>query len=145
MSDAPSPRPLMSDETVLPAECGRQLGLAVLAVMKMLGKESMQVDEDDDVGLIKLARVGSGLVIVERYGDPAKGKPHRYTCYRIAEAKPGGLFKLDPDAVLFVLHEQGFYSPPDWELDCIIDPRAWFNTVMVEIHLALEPVAPRAN
>jgi hypothetical protein len=47
----------MSDESVLPPECGRALGLAVLAVMKMLGAESMQVDEDDDVGLIKIASV----------------------------------------------------------------------------------------
>ena len=26
-----------------------------------------------------------------------------------------------------VRHEQGFYSVPDWEFDCIIDPRAWFK------------------
>jgi len=84
-------------------------------------------------------------VIVERYGDPAKGKPHRFTAYRVKKRKPGELFQLDPRCALFVLHETGLYSPPDWHLECIHDARAWFNTVMVEIHLALEPVAPRAN
>jgi hypothetical protein len=79
VSDAPSPRPLMSN-----------------------GVESMHIDEDDDVGLIKIARVGSELVIVERYGDPAKGTPHRFMCYRVKQRKAGELFQLDPRCALFV-------------------------------------------
>jgi hypothetical protein len=66
------------------------------------GVESMHIDEDDDVGLIKIARVGSELVIVERYGDPAKGTPHRFMCYRVKQRKAGELFQLDPRCALFV-------------------------------------------
>jgi len=39
------------------------------------------------VGLIKVARVGSELVIVERYGDLAKGKPRRFTAYRVKKSR----------------------------------------------------------
>jgi len=53
--------------------------------------------------------------------------------------------QLDPADVLFVLRVQGFYSSPDWELDCILDPCAWYNSVMVEMHVALVPVAPRSD
>jgi hypothetical protein len=110
----------------------------------MLGVESTQVDEDDGVGLIKLARVGPDLVIVERQGA-AKGKPHRYTCYRVDATERGVPFRLDPARVLFVLHEQGFYTPPDWHLQLVQDPHQWFNETMGAIHVALEPVAPRPN
>jgi hypothetical protein len=36
---------------------------------------------------------------------------------------PGEPFKLAPARVLFVLHEKGFYRPPDWHLQLIEDPR----------------------
>jgi hypothetical protein len=45
--------------------------------------------------------------------------------------------------VLFILEEQHFASPPDWHLRCI--DGAWFNSVITQIHVALAPVAPRAN
>jgi hypothetical protein len=50
-----------------------------------------------------------------------------------------------PHSVLFVLHEKHFAHPPDYHIECVHDPRAWYNSVMVEIHTALGPVAPRAN
>jgi len=81
----------MSDELVLAPEWGA-LGFAVFAIIKMLGAESMRLDEDDNAGLIKLARVGLELVIAERPGDPKKGKPHRYTCYRVDATERGELF-----------------------------------------------------
>ena len=46
---------------------------------------------------------------------------------------------------LFVLHEKHFGRPPDYHIQCIHDPCAWYNWVMVEILLALEPVASRPN
>jgi hypothetical protein len=46
---------------------------------------------------------------------------------------------------LFVLHEKHFGRPPDYHIQCIHDPCAWYNWVMVEILLALEPVALRPN
>jgi hypothetical protein len=136
----------MSDEQpALPLEFGRHLGRACIAVMKHLGGETVQVDEDDDVSLIKLARVNSQLVIVERPGDPAKGRLHRYTAYRYEEPEPGEPFKLDPKCVLFVLSEEHFASPPDWRLQLVEDPHSWFNWVTAAIHEALAPVAPLVN
>jgi hypothetical protein len=139
MSDA------QSDAPALPFEHARHLGLAVLAVMKHLGADVLELDEDDAPQLIRLARVGKRLVIAERDGDRTTSRPHRYTAYRCDEVEPGGVFKLDPASVLFVLHEQGFYSPPDWHLELIEDPRGWFNETVAAIHLALEPVAPWVN
>jgi hypothetical protein len=124
----------MSHKTDLPPECGKMLGLAVHAAMTMLGGETMLVDEDDNVTLIRLARVGTQLVLIERPGDPATGQLHDFTGYRIAEAEPGEPFKLDAGGVLFMLREQGFYSPPDWHLELIEDPRGWFNATMAPIH-----------
>lgn len=128
----------MSDaEPVLPLPCGRALGLAVLAAVKLLGAETVQIDEDDDVTLIRLARIGARLVIVERAGDRTTSRPHRFTGYEIDETEPGAPFRLDPDRALFVLHEQHFATPPDWHLQLVRDPRRWFNEVMASIHEAL--------
>ena len=41
-------------------------------------------------------------------------------------------------------HLISLYSPPDWSSKASTI-HAWYNSVMVEIHLALEPVTPRAN
>ena len=122
----------MSHESVVPPECGRALGFAVVSLMEMLVTETMHVDEHD-VELIKLARVGPRLVIV--------GESHRYTCYHVDATTERGEFRLDPARVVFVLHQTGF----DWDVECIRDPRAWYNSVMVEIHMALKPVAPLPN
>lgn len=48
-------------------------------------------------------------------------------------------FKLDPERALFVLHERGFYRPPDWRLQLIHDPQVWFSATLAAIHQALEP------
>jgi hypothetical protein len=103
----------------------------------MLGGERMEIDEDDDVALIKVARLSKTLAIVERPGNPAKGKPHRFTAYRVDEAEPGEWFKLDPARALFLLHARGFYSPADWHLELIEDPRNWLNEMMAAIDAAL--------
>jgi len=34
-------------------------------------------------------------------------------------------------ATLFVASGQGFYTPPDWQLDLIQDARLWFNDLML--------------
>jgi hypothetical protein len=75
-------------------------------------------------------------VIVERPGDKAKGKRHRFTAYRVDATKRGVLFRLDPAHVLFALHETGFYSPPDWHLQLMRDPHEWFNETIAAIHAA---------
>jgi hypothetical protein len=112
----------------------------------MLGGETLLVDDlDDDVRLIKLARIGSWLVMVERPGDRARSKPHRFTAYGIDAAETDELFKLDPGCVLFVLHDTHFARPADYNLQLVQDPREWFNEVMAAIQVALEPVAPRPN
>jgi len=142
----------MSDATSeMPPACARELQIAVLGCMQMLGGEAMFLDEDDDFapGAVRLARIGpmrSGLALVlcERPGDRAKGKPRRFTMYEVAETEPGVPFKLDPAAVLFILAEQGFWTPPDWSLTCLIDPRAWFNETMTALWAALEPVLSAA-
>jgi hypothetical protein len=136
----------MSDEMVLPPACGRALQIAVMGCMQMLGGEALMLADEveDDLVLIKLARIGSQLVLCERPGEPAKGKPHRFTMYSVAEIEPGKPFKLDPDAALFVMAEQGFYAPPDWEVTLLHDPRLWYNPTMNALWAALKPLLPTA-
>ena len=55
------------------------------------------------------------LALVERPGDRAQGKPQRITAYVTDGSEPGQAFKLDPDRALFVISEQGFWTPPDWD------------------------------
>jgi len=62
----------------------------------------------------------------------------------VDEIEPGTPFRPDPDRALFILSEAGFYSPPDWQLTCLIDPRIWFNVMLAARHPALEPVLPAA-
>ena len=57
----------------------------------------------------------------------------------------GEAFKLHPDRALFVLSEEGFYTPLDWRLTLLVGPQLWFNWVMAAIHAALEPFALRPN
>ena len=132
--------------SVLPPECGRELMVATLAAVRQLGGEAMFLDEDDDFapGVVRLARIALWLVLCERPGDRATGKPRRITAYQVAETEPGVPFKLDPEAALFVLHEQGFYRPPDWSLTLLHDPREWFNLMMQALWTVLEPVLPAA-
>jgi len=126
-------RAAMSDATSeLPAECVRELRIAVLACAKMRGGAVMFLDEDDDFApdAVRLARIGSHLVLCERPGDRQTSRPRRFTMYEVAETEPCVPFKLDPARALFVLAEQGFYTPPDWSLTCLIDPRIWYNGTM---------------
>jgi hypothetical protein len=113
--------------------------------MKMLGTEATLTGEDDNAAPGKLARVGPRLVIAERFGDRAKSRPHHFMAYRVDPGEPSDAGTLGAGRVLFILQAKHFASPPDYHLHCICDPRAWFNTVMVEIHLALEPVSRHAN
>jgi len=125
----------------LPAECVRELTIAVLGAMNALGGEMMFLDEDDDFapGVVRLARIAPWLVLCERPGDRAKGKPRRYTAYQVAAAEPGQPFKLDPDRALFVLSEKGFYAPAYWDLTLLQDPR------LGALLAALAPVLPAAT
>jgi len=129
----------------LPQGCARELQIAVPGCMKAPGGETMFLDEDDDFapGVVKLAVIRPRLAIVERPGERAKGKPRRFTAYQIAEM-PCTPFKLDPDRALFVLSEQGFYTPPDWSLTLLRDPREWFNATLTTLDAALEQVLPVA-
>ena len=86
------------------------LNLAVHAIMKHLGGEAMEVDEEDNLGLLRLARVGPKFAIVERFGDRAKNRPPGFALYRIAEER-GGAFKIDPQYLDFVLQRQHFRRP----------------------------------
>jgi len=124
---------------LLPPSCARELQIAVMGCMHALGGEAMFCDEDDDFepGTVRLARIGD-LVLVERLGDRAKGKPRRFTAYQVDPGEPGVPFRLDPDAALFVLSEAGFYTPPDWELTLLHDPHEWFNETLIALHVALE-------
>jgi hypothetical protein len=126
---------------VLPPECARELQIAVMGCMRALGGEALMLADDveDDLVLIKLARIGSRLVLCERPGDRAKGKPHRFTGYLTDEVVPGRPFRLDPDRALFVLSERGFYRPPDWHLTALADPRCWYNDLMQTLWAALAP------
>jgi hypothetical protein len=122
----------------------RELTVALLAAMKALGGEALMLADDveDDLVLIKLARIGSQMVLCERPGDQAKGKPHRFTLYLTDEVVPGRPFRLDPDRALFVLSERGFYRPPDWTLSVLIPPERWYNDLMQTLWAALAPVLP---
>jgi hypothetical protein len=126
----------------LPAAFGRALSFAVLAATKQLGSDAIMVvdDEEDDIAIIRIARIGSRMVLVERPGDQVKSKPRRLTAYDIDAPERGGFFKLDPDRALFVLSELGFYRPPDWQFTLPSDPRLWFNATLVALHAALAPV-----
>ena len=102
----------------------------------------MFLDEDEDFapGTVRLARIGPRLVLCERPGDRAKGKPRRFTAYQVDEIEPGVPFKLDPDAASFVLSERAFYWRSDWELTLLADPAFRYNDLMLTIWAALEPL-----
>jgi hypothetical protein len=129
----------MTKRPDLPAECVRELTIAVLGCMKALGGEAMLIGEDGEPSLIKLARIKPRLVLAERPGDQATSRPRRITMYRTAGLTPGEPFKLDPDAALFILHKKGFYRPPDWHLTALADPRCWYNDLMQTLWAALAP------
>jgi hypothetical protein len=124
----------------LPPQCVRELTVATLGCMQALGGEAMLIGEDGEPSLIRLARIKPRLVLTERPGDHATSRPRRITMYRTAELTPGEPFKLGPDAALFILHEKGFYRPPDWHLIVLEDPRRWYNATMLTLWAALEPV-----
>ena len=134
----------MCDEMTLPAECGHMLSLAVLAVMQNLSSETIEVDEADNLGPLKLARVGPKLAIVERFANRAKSRPHGFAAYRIEEERDGA-FKIDPMNMLFVLQVKHFDTLPEYHLQLIQDPHTWYNSVVTAIHVALERIGPRPN
>ena len=131
----------MSDVPALPPELARHLGLACVAVINKLGADAWLAGEDGYMAPGKLARVGPSLVIVERPADRARSRPHHFVAYRVDETEPDRSGELDAGHVLFVLPEQHFASPPEWRLRCIADPHIWCESVVIEIHLALEPFA----
>jgi hypothetical protein len=61
----------ISDAT-LPPECGRMLGLAVLAAMQDLGAEAILAGDDAAWRPARFALVSPTLVIVERQADRAR-------------------------------------------------------------------------
>src|SRR5215471_16609450 len=135
----------MSEEP-LPPELARHLGLACFAVINKLGVDAWLASEDGRVTKGKLARVGENLVIVERPGDRARSRPHHFVGYRVDETEPDLSGELNQAHALFVLQERHFDSPPEWHpLRCVQDPRIWCESVVVEIHLALEPFATLLN
>jgi hypothetical protein len=85
-------------------------------------------------------KISPRLVIIERLGDREKGKPRGLIAYQVDNVKIGKPFSLDPAHALFVLHKKGFYSPPDWRLGLLRPPRLWFDTTMLALWGALEPV-----
>jgi hypothetical protein len=107
----------MTEASALPPECGRALQIAVMACMQTLGGDALMLADDveDDLVLIKLARIGPRL----RRGNSSS-------------------------SILFVMAEQGFYAPPDWELALLHDPRLWYNPTMKALWAALEPLLPAA-
>jgi len=109
----------------------------------------MFLDEADDFApaVVKAACLGRGphLILIKRPGDHAKAKPRRFTAYQIDAPAPGQWLRLDPYRVLFIPHEKGFYTPPDWHLELLQDARLWFNQTLMALHAALEPVASCAN
>jgi len=50
----------MTEASALPAECGRELQIAVITCMRTLGGEVMLLDEVDDFapGVARLVRIG---------------------------------------------------------------------------------------
>jgi len=120
---------------------------ATLGCMQLLGSEALMLADDveDDLVMIKLVRIRPRLVIAERPGDRAKGKPHRFTAYLTEQIEVGRPFKLDPDAALFVLDETGFYRPPDWDLTLLQNPSLWFNATLTALYVALAPVLPAVD
>jgi len=130
----------------LPAECGKALSIVVIAAVRRLGSEAVFVAEPDDFapGVIRLARIGPQLMLVERPGDRTRTKPRRITLYETDEVEPGQMFKLDPDRALFILAEAGFYAPPDLVLTVLVDPARWYNRVLMQLFAVLEPVLTAA-
>lgn len=43
------------------------------------------------------------------------------------------------------MHEVGFYSPPDWQLTVLKDPRGWHNVVMLSLYGVRAPELARRN
>ena len=91
------------------------------------------------LALIRLARIGRLAL-----GDRAQGKPQLFTAYVTDGSEPGQAFKLDPDRALFVISEQGFWTPPDWDLTRLQEPRLWFNATLPARYAALAPFLPAA-
>lgn len=136
---------LALEQPALPPACARELQIAVLGAMKFLADDVMHIDEDGAPDVARLARISPSLVIVERPGDRARPKPHRFTCYRTdGRVEAGVPFRLDPDRALFVLHVVGFYRPADWTLSVLKDPRIWYNVTLLALYAALRPVLPAA-
>jgi hypothetical protein len=133
----------MIEVSGLPAAPGRELAIAVLGCVQTLGGQVVFLDEAEDFApvVVKVACLGRGpyLVLVERPGDPAKGRTRRFTGYWTDKIGQPDVLKLDPDQALFVLSEKAFYRPADWRLDPIVDPRLWFNEVLTVLHAALAP------
>jgi len=118
------------------------LNLAVHAIMKHLGGEAMEVDEEDNLGLLRLARVGPKFAIVERFGDRAKNRPPGFALYRIAE-EAAGLSRSIRSTCFSCCKGNTFDGP--FHLQLIEHPGGWWDEVMGAIHEALEPIAPRPN
>jgi len=110
--------------------------------MERLGVDAELTGEDGRAAPGKLARVGSKLVIAERFGDHARSKPHHFLVYRLARRQSGDAGTLRSARTLCIVQERDFAHPPTWLIKFVADPREWWNQVLSEIDRALEPVAP---
>jgi hypothetical protein len=128
----------------LPPACACEQQIAMMACMQTLGGETIFVDEEEDFapGVVRLAWIGR--LALERAGDRETSSSHRFTAYLTDESEPGRPFRLDPDRALFILSEQGFCAPSDWQLTLLHDPRHWYDASMLALWSALKPVLPAA-
>jgi len=111
----------------------------VSAAMARLGNDGGLVDDADEVARIRIARINPTLVLVERFADRARSRMHGYAAYSTDHGGHDTPFKMDPRELLFVLVEQHYASPPDWRLQLVQNPSAWFTPLLAEIDAALAP------